>query len=183
MKNLIIYSHPKTNGHCPEILKQVIKKLKSFELIDLYSVGYDPVLHEDELYTIGNKKITKQNKIFQEQIKKADRLIFIYPIWWGAMPAILKGWIDRVFVSGFAFKYDNKIPTGLLKGKEAIVFVTTGAPKLFSWLFERGRFIKNIRKEILGFCGIKSKVYQIDFAMKLDDKQKQKIKKIIDKTL
>lgn len=183
MDDLIIYAHPNTKGHCSEILKLVKKKLKKYELIDLYKMNYDPVLHENELYTTGNKKITKQNKKFQDQIKKADRLIFIYPIWWGGMPAILKGWFDKVFVSGFAFNYEKKIPFGKFHGKKAIVFLTTASPKLFTWLLSKNRYLKNIKNEILGFCGIKTKVYEIDWALELDSKQKKKIKKTVNKAL
>ena len=54
-----------------------------------------------------------------------------YLNWWNSTPAILKGFIDRVFVAGFAFKYEGKIPKGLLTGKKAAVIMSTGAPNLF----------------------------------------------------
>ena len=67
MKTLIIYAHPKTEGHPPIILEEVKSFLKDFgedyEIIDLYKIKYDPVLHEEEHYTSGNRNISKQNKL------------------------------------------------------------------------------------------------------------------------
>jgi NAD(P)H dehydrogenase (quinone) len=95
------------------------------------------------------------------------------------MPAMLKGFIDRVFTSGFAFKYDDKgLPKGLLKGKEAIVILSTGAPKIAS-IITGSRFKSHIQKDILQFCGIKTKVYQIDNARELNKGQKKKIKNTV----
>ena len=192
MKTLIIYAHPKTTGHCPTILKEVEKTLKNrnidYELIDLYKIKYDPVLHETEHYTTGHEKVSKQNLDFQNKIKKTNKLIFIYPVWWGSMPAIMKGFLDRVFTSGFAFKFKpapivGGIPIKLLKGTKAIVFLTTGTIKPLTFLIFGNRFKKLIRKDILGFFGINTKVYHIDGAMQLNEKQIKKIKKAVRKGL
>ena len=116
MKTLIIYAHPKTEGHCSTILYEVKKvmkeKKKKYDLIDLYKIKYDPILHDEEHYTAGegHRKVSKENKKFQKMIKDTNELIFIYPIWWGSMPAILKGFIDRVFTSHFAYQYKGPIP-------------------------------------------------------------------------
>jgi NAD(P)H dehydrogenase (quinone) len=87
------------------------------------------------------------------------------------MPAIMKGFIDRVFSAGFAFKYTNGVPVGLLKGKKATVFVSSGARKILTKVFLGNRFEKLIASDILGFCGIKAKVYQVGNAKQLDNTQ------------
>lgn len=183
-KILIIYAHPDVKGHCKEILAQVKKSLKEnnqqFTLIDLYKEKYDPVLKKEELYTAGNRKVSKKNKEIQKKIRQAEKFILIYPNWWNSMPAILKGFFDRVFVSHYAFKYEGKMPKGLLKGKAA-VFMPSGSGKIISWLFLGNRAKKTIKKDILGFCGIKAKVFQIGNAYKLDTEQKQKIKRSVKK--
>lgn len=187
METLIIYAHPKTKGYCPEIMSEVLKQLKirglKYDVIDLYKIKYDPVLHEKEHYTAGGYDVSKQNKEFQSKIKKAKKLIFIYPIWWASMPAILKGFIDRVFVGRFAFTYVNGVPKGLLKGRKAAIFTTSGAPKFFSWLFQGGSTIKGIKNMILGFCGIKSKVFQLGSAQEYNSKRKGEIRKLVKKGL
>ena len=93
------------------------------------------------------------------------------------MPAILKGFIDRVFTNNFAFTYKNKMPVGLLKGKKAVVFTTSGAPKLFFKLMEKDFGAKQLTKYTLKFCGIKSKYFVVGNATFFNDKQKRKIKK------
>jgi NAD(P)H dehydrogenase (quinone) len=140
-------------------------------------------LHEDEHYSSGNKNITQQNKEFQNKIKKSNKLIFIYPVWWNSSPAILKGFIDRVFTSGFGFFYKNRMPHGLLNGKKAVVFVTSGAPRLFFRLFEKDIAAKQMTEYTLKFCGINSRYWVIGNAMQLNEKQKRKIAKKVGKGL
>jgi len=177
-KTLIIYAHPKTPGHNPLVLEHVKtgleKRNETYDVLDLYAMNYDPVLHEEEL---ANKQISKENKEIQKKIRDAQKLIFIYPVWWGAMPAILKGFIDKTFTSGFAFKYVNHRPVGLLQGKKAIVLMTSGAPKIYSKYFLGNRYQKSVKHDILEYCGIKTKVFQTDNAIELDEKQKTKIEK------
>ena len=109
---LIIYAHPNKEGNCGKILNFTEKTLKEknigYELIDLYENKYNPCLLDKEHYTSGKFEISEQNKAFQKQIQENKNIIFIYPIWWGSMPAILKGFFDRVFTSRFAFKYKKK---------------------------------------------------------------------------
>ncbi len=185
MKTLVIYAHPNTKGHCSTILEEVEKSLKSksisYEVIDLYKIKYDPVLAENELYTAGRKDISKQNKEFQNKISESEKLIFIYPNWWNNMPAILKGFIDRVLTSGFAFKYVNRRPIGLLKGKKAAIFISTGAPLFFYKLMERSVASNLMKKYLLGFCGISSKAFIVGNANQLNDKQIEKIKCLVKK--
>lgn len=206
MKYLIIYAHPDNEGHCSTILSEIIKHLNEkkigYELIDLYKMKYDPVLRENELYGAKQIELTAINKELQEKISNADKLIFIYPIWWNSMPAILKGFFDRVFTSGFAFKYkpvipsmirtkllmrwafitrfDYGIPVPLLKRKKAIVFLTSGSPKI-AFFINGNRFKKLIKRDILGFFGIETKIYHIDNCRRLNEYQLAKIKKNVKK--
>jgi len=192
-KTLVIYAHPDTGGHCSIIKEEVKKALERFkidyELIDLYKIGYDPILHEKEHYTRGKRDVSVQNQKFQEKIRESDELIFIYPIWWNSMPAILKGFFDRVFTARFAFIYKNPwyspipVPIGLLKGKNAIVFITSGATNLLSMIFQGFRAQKIMKNDILRFCGIKSKVYQLGNANDLTEKNIKRIKKTVERAI
>lgn len=181
MKPLIIYAHPDKKGHCPEILKEVIKTLKDYELLNLYKLKYDSVLSADELYTSGKYSVSKQTKSIQKKIDECQPLIFIFPNWWGRSPAILEGFIDKVFTPGFAYDYEGKRPVPLLRGKDAIVFITSGAPMIVTKLM--GNLPKRIIKHALGFCGMKTKVYQMGGCFELTKKNKDKIKKLVTKAL
>lgn len=189
MKTIIIYAHPETPGHCPYILDEVKIGLEAknheYEILDLYKMRYDPVLHEEEHYTAGNdnKNISQENKIIQEKIKQAGLLIFIYPVWWGTMPAILTGFFDRVLTPGFAFRFAKfGIPLPLFKGKRAEVFITSSTSRFLHPIF--GYYPRPlIKRGLLGFCGIKSRLHHFDRARRLTEKSKLKLKAMIKKAL
>jgi NAD(P)H dehydrogenase (quinone) len=185
MKALIVYAHPKTKGHNTVVLGEVEKSLKrkrvAYEVLDLYKMKYDPVMHEREHYTAGNYSVSAENRKIQKRIKQSDKLIFIYPIWWYSMPAILKGFFDRVLTSRFAFRYTSKVPVGLLPDKEALVFFTTGGPRIF-YTFT-GNTPRRMIKRMLGFCGIKTKVCHIGGCMKLNAKKSRAIRKKVRKKM
>jgi NAD(P)H dehydrogenase (quinone) len=184
---LIIYAHPKTGGYCEAILEETKAVLAAknvpTEILDLYALNYNPVLLEEEHYTAGKKTVSQQTLSFQEMIRKSDTLIFIYPLWWGTMPAMLKGFFDRTMVSGFGYEYRRSMPVGLLTGKKAVVMFTSGGPAMYSKIMKCGRPAKLITKDILAFCGIKAKAHQLGSANHFEDKEKERVKKFVGKAL
>lgn len=93
----------------------------------------------------------------QELIKWADHLVFVYPSWWGTLPALLKGFIDRVFLPGFSFKYrkDSPMWDKLLTGRSARVIVTMDAPVWYYYLVQGKPGHNAMKKSILEYCGVK----------------------------
>jgi len=165
MKALIIYAHPKTEGQnslmFQEIKKNLKKKKISFSIIDLYKDKFNPVLNANEHYTSGNRFISSQVKKYQKKLTDSEYLIFIYPIWWYSMPAIMKGFLDKVLTARFAFKFKNKLPIGLLKNK-AIILCSSGAP---AWFYKvKGDSNKKVIKDTLKFCGVKTSYFLIGSA-------------------
>ncbi|WP_126652050.1 NAD(P)H-dependent oxidoreductase [Chryseobacterium aureum] len=130
MRHLIIYTHPNENSLNHTILSTVVETLQSRneEIIvrDLYATGFDPVLSLEDMQGQRMGKISDDVKTEQEYISWAEQITFIYPIWWTGLPAIMKGYIDRVFSYGFAYRYDQGIQKGLLKGKKTIIINTHG---------------------------------------------------------
>lgn len=184
---LVVYAHPNHQGHSGYLLKEVQKiwqeKGIEADVIDLYAIGYDPVLKDSELYSAGRKEISEQNKEFQEKIKAAKYLLFIYPTWWQNMPAILKGFLDRVFTSGFGFTYKNKLPVKLLKGKKAAVFTSTGGPGVYNRFFTHYSSLRVLSKHLLNFCGISTREFILGRAFKLEGQERKLesiAKKIVD---
>lgn len=180
---LIIYAHPDTGGHCAHILKCVKEKLnkqgKDFEVLDLYNEKYSPLLDASEHYTRGKSKVSKRNKEIQEKISKTNNLIFIFPVWWFGIPAVLKGFLDRVMTPGFAFNFWQGIPFGLLKGKKAIIFFTTGAPTIYYKMtcdLPKKNIVNTLR-----YCGISSNVYRFGKCLRFTEKDKLKIERKIRK--
>ena len=93
----------------------------------------------------------------QEKIKWCHHLVMVYPIWWGSMPALVKGFLDRCWLPGFAFKYHKNSPfwDRLLAGRTARIIVTSDAPSLYNVLVYFNAPVIIMKKTILGFCGFK----------------------------
>ncbi|MGE5241247.1 MAG: NAD(P)H-dependent oxidoreductase [Bacteroidota bacterium] len=113
----------------------------------------------------------------QETIRWADHLVFVYPIWWGTIPALLKGLIERAFTEGFAVKVRGDSPwwDRLLKGRSARLIVTMNTPSfIYRWRF--GRPGQNtMKKTILEFCGVKpARITEIGPARNSTDAKRQK---------
>lgn len=180
MKNiLIIYAHPGPAGqhaYFLEKVKQLLDEKKStdinYEVLDLYALDYEPRLKSNELYTAGNREIGTDTAQFQARIKEANSLLFIYPTWWQNMPAILKGFLDKTFISGFAYYYKGHLPIGLLKGKKAAAFTATGQPRWFNFLVKRGRSLKVLLNDVLNFSGIKTKGFSLGNSRSLTEERK-----------
>ncbi len=133
MKHLIIYAHPN-----PDSLNSYLKQTLTRHLIDtnhevvvrdLYQMNFNPVLSQKEILDQTFGAVSSEVKTEQEFICWADNITFIYPIWWTGLPAIMKGYIDRVFSYGFAYRYDQGLQKGLLKGKKTMIINTHGKSK------------------------------------------------------
>ncbi|MFW5758094.1 MAG: NAD(P)H-dependent oxidoreductase [Bacteroidota bacterium] len=158
MRFLIVYTNHHTGNFNEKLLARVKNKIinSGHELVvrDLYQIKFNPVLTttDFEMLSAGNtpEDISKE----QDFIKWADVMIYIYPVWWGSMPAITKGYIDRVFSWGFAYKTENKVIKPLLTDKKAILMNTLGQSKQE---YEKGMFaaMNLVNSEgIFGFCGV-----------------------------
>ena len=153
---LIIFAHPDNKGsHNAAILKHVKNRLKGnhqdFEVIDLYADNFDPVLR---LIRESEEK-TKLVARYKELISKADCLVFIHPVWWQSLPAILKGFFDIVFSPGFAHDFDpnDKNLKKKLEGKKAVIISTFGrGEKEYKMHGEAAKFV--LDSAVLSFTGI-----------------------------
>lgn len=93
-----------------------------------------------------------------DKIKKADHIVWFFPVWWVGLPALMKGFIDRTFLPGITFQYikGKSIPVGLLKGKTSRLIITTDTPKWYDYLIMKRPILKQFKKGTLELCGIKS---------------------------
>jgi NAD(P)H dehydrogenase (quinone) len=125
MNQVIILAHPKQDSFSARIKEdlqnKMIKKGNKVKIRDLYKMNFNPVLNEGELAYNKEGETCPDVIVEQNYILWADQLTFIYPLWWNAFPAILKGYIDRVFTNGFAFKITENGLEGLLKKKVRLI--------------------------------------------------------------
>ncbi|GAT62812.1 NAD(P)H-dependent oxidoreductase [Paludibacter jiangxiensis] len=159
MKNiLIINGHPDKESLCSALAKAYAAGVKEsgaeYNLLHLADLQFNPILQH------GYRKRTDLEPdllMARELIAKADHLVFVYPIWWATEPALLKGFIDRTFLPGFAFQPRENSPLWdkLLTGKTAQLIVTMDAPKWYNALMYRNAGIVAFKKGILEYCGVK----------------------------
>jgi NAD(P)H dehydrogenase (quinone) len=132
MNVLVILAHPSEKSFNHAIAETVIAKLKNSGhtvwFHNLYKENFDPVLVAKEIPRDGLDSDNVLHHCYE--LKESDGIIVIHPNWWGQPPAIVKGWIDRVFRPGVAYEFqegDNGegTPVGLLKAKFALVFNTS----------------------------------------------------------
>ncbi|MDR6464504.1 NAD(P)H-dependent oxidoreductase [Chryseobacterium sediminis] len=92
-----------------------------------------------------------------EIIQWADHLVWVHPVWWGGFPALMKGFIDRLFLPGLAYKYrENSVWWDkLLKGKTAHIITTLDQPGWYYRLFFGRPSVNQLKKSILEYCGVK----------------------------
>ncbi len=177
-KILIINGHPDKESLCFALAESYKKGADASgiecKLVHLIDLQFNPIL------TYGYRVVSELEpdliKI-QQEILEADHLVIVYPNWWGTYPALLKGFIDRVFLPNFAFKYlkDSPLPAKLLKGKTARIIVTMDTPKWYYWLINKSPVHNSMKKAILEFCGISPvKISSFAIVKSSDDKERKK---------
>jgi len=158
MNSLIIVAHPKKDSFSFAMADKYIELAKNknynLEVLDLYrEENQQPFFN---FVNANELQQTNEMAYFQEKIKWADELVFIFPYWWGGMPSILKNFIDWNLSKGFAFAYVNSRPKGLLTNKTVKIYTTTGAPSfIYKITGANRRFRKTIQKQVVTFCGMK----------------------------
>jgi NAD(P)H dehydrogenase (quinone) len=176
-KILIINGHPDKESFCNSLAESYKKGADSTgansKLVNVYDLKFNPILNQ------GYRLITELEPDLleiQQDILNADHLVLVYPNWWGTYPALLKGFIDRVFLPGFAFKYLEKspLPAKLLKGKTARLIVTMDTPAWYYFLVNRRPGHNSMKIGILGFSGIKPVRISSFSPIKSSDDKKRK---------
>ncbi|KRC06294.1 NAD(P)H dehydrogenase [Hydrogenophaga sp. Root209] len=148
MNALIVHAHPEPHSFNAALRDAAVDLLleqgHAVEVSDLYAMNFKPVVDRDDFLTCRDEErfnvsleqrhahlhggLAPDIRSELDRLQRADLLILQFPLWWFGMPAILKGWIDRVFVSGAVYGRSAMFEHGKLRGKRAMVCVTTGAP-------------------------------------------------------
>ena len=130
MNHLIVYAHPNTKSFCHALMQRVATSYRmqggDVVISDLYTMSFNPVLSDVDLAITGWEPYGSEVRTEQDKISRADVITFIAPIWWNGLPAILKGYFDRIFKKGFAYGDINGRMQGLLTDKKFLFILTTG---------------------------------------------------------
>lgn len=160
MNHLIIFAHPNQKSFCKGILDTVVQTSEdagaAVRVRDLYQINFNPVLKPEDFLAFQSGNTPMDIKEEQEQITWADVITFVFPVWWASVPAILKGYIDKVFSYGFAYEYVDGAPNGLLKGKKVVIYSTTGTSnEMYAASGMHKSMEQTIGQGIFNFSGIK----------------------------
>jgi NAD(P)H dehydrogenase (quinone) len=146
MNILIVYAHEEQHSFSCALKDGAVSVLRSqghtVEVSDLYAQHFNPVASREDFTTVSDKQyinymleqrtaaehgyFSQDIRSEQEKVLHADLIMFHFPVWWFSAPAILKGWFDRVFATGVTWNFGHIYDAGLLKGKKAMLVVTTG---------------------------------------------------------
>lgn len=180
-KIFILLGHPDKSGVCGSFADAYEKSARDaghdVQRLNIGEMQFDPILHNG-YRTI--QQLEPDLKKFQENMKWADHVVIIHPVWWLGMPAILKGLFDRAWLPGSAFRY-IKTKSGqntifwhrLFKGKTARLIITSGTAPWIERLFP-GNVNSQLKWGILWFAGFSTRTLWFGPAENVPDERKAK---------
>ncbi|MEH2260767.1 NAD(P)H-dependent oxidoreductase [Nostoc sp.] len=149
MKVLIVFAHPELKSFNGALFQRAIDTLKGLghevQYSDIYAMKFNPVSDRhnflstkdpdyfkqqiEEMYATEVEGFTPEIEVEIQKVEWCDLMIWQFPLWWFSVPAILKGWVDRVFAMGRVYGSGHIYETGRFRGKKAILSLTVGATK------------------------------------------------------
>lgn len=168
MRVLVVYCHPVPDSFCAALRDAAVEVLRSrgdeIWLVDLYAENFDPVMSMEErrAYNHG-PPADPQLQPYADRLRWAEAVLFVYPTWWYGLPAMLKGFFDRVWAAGIAFDLPadgGKIVSRISHIGRIGIVTTCGAPMLWSFLIgQPGR--KTILRGMRALCATRSRTFYL----------------------
>jgi NAD(P)H dehydrogenase (quinone) len=158
VKTLVVTAHPDPNSLTLAVAHQLAEALEPspVEVVDLAAEGFDPRFTLDDRRTyLSGRHFAPDVRAEQQRLEGADHLVLVFPVYWWSMPALLKGWIDRVFVNGWAFEVDaaNGMRRNLGRLTTHLIPIAGDDPGVY----ERHGYEKAVRTQIehgiVDYCG------------------------------
>lgn len=163
MLALVIVAHPSTDSYCHALAGRAEAGLLAagheVVVLDLYAQGLRVAMSAEERVAYHGESPIIDPVIAEHAalVQRAEALVFVYPTWWSGLPAILKGWLERVMVPGVGFVLDertNKVRPGLGQMRRLVGISTYGSPKMYVRLInDNGRRI--ITRALRMSCGLR----------------------------
>ncbi len=146
MKILVVHAHPEPTSFTTAMKDRAVSTLQraghEVDVSDLYAEGFNPVAGRHDFHTVADSErfhyqaeqaeaaahngFADDLRREQARVAAADGFVFVFPIWWGGVPAILKGWFDRVLAYGFAYEDGRRYDTGHFRGRAGVLGMSTG---------------------------------------------------------
>ena len=158
MRHLVVVAHPRARSFNHAVVDAYMSALteRGHRVVcrDLYAGGFNPVLSARDMTALTRGKPVRDIRTEQNAIRQADVITLISPLWWSGFPAMLKGYLDRVFCAGFAYVIKGGDYRPGLSGKKGLIITTSGAT--VEELKSDGtlRALRTIQDGLMEFCGI-----------------------------
>ncbi len=155
---LVVLGHPRADSLCAALAQAWADGAREagagVRLLRLGELRFDPLLR---LARAGDQALEPDLLAAQQALRDARHVAWVYPVWWGTMPALLKGFLDRTLTSGFAYRYRKDSPwwDRLLAGRSAETLVTMDAPPWYYRWIDRMPGHWQMRRTVLQFCGFR----------------------------
>lgn len=162
MKVLAVFAHPSRDSFTGALLDSFAAGLQSaghaVDVADLYREGFDGHFGDGDFAQFEDGGIMPADVLAQQaRVDAADALAFVFPVWWWSFPAILKGWVDRVFSYGYAYANDDAGKViGLLRHRKAVMLAPASSSRdNYRRYGYHGAMQRQLDAGIFGFCGIR----------------------------
>ena len=152
MRTLVIDGHPNPDSLSAALAARYAAACDDARLLAVRDLDFDLVLHGGHR---GEQTIEPDVAEALQAIRDAEHVVVVTPVWWGSVPALLKGFLDRVLAYGEAFRYtEGGMPVGLLAGRSGRLVVTSDSPRWYLPLVG-DTTVRHLRTTTLRFCGIR----------------------------
>ena len=181
MRALVVVAHPSSESYCHALAGRAVAGLEAaghdVTVLDLYAEGFRVAMTADERHAYHGDHPILDPMVSRhaDAVLAAETIVFVYPTWWSGLPAILKGWLERVLVPGVGFQFDErtgKVKPGLGQVRHLVGISTYGSPRLYVWLVnDNGR--RTILRALRMSCGLRTRrhwhgLYAIDTSSAAD---------------
>ena len=168
MQALVVLAHPLSDSLCAHLAHEAIDALRArgttVDVLDLYAEDFQPALTPAER-RLHYKTPEPGPEIvaLQQRLAAADMLVLVFPTWWFSMPAILKGWFDRVWAPKFAFEHGTPIKPLLTGLKSCLVVTTLGSPWWIDAIVMRQPVKRVLRTGLVFACAPQARFDMLSF--------------------
>ena len=162
---VVVVTHPSSDSYCHALAARADAGLRAaghdVEMLDLYAVGFAPAMSPEERHAYHGDRPIIDPLVAEHAalVLRADALVFVYPTWWSGLPAMLKGWLERVMVAGVGFRFDERsgrVRPGLDRVRHLVGISTYGSSRTYVRLVnDNGR--RTITRALRSSCGLRAR--------------------------